>query len=107
MRGQKLSSGSVAQLPELNRTERVSVCLRPGERADLGTIADAWNVATSTAAWAILATYLAECRSQAVNLGPDGIGIAASIILLNHIGLDDRDVRPEFRGSKFQKGKAT
>ena len=77
-RGQEWKQGVAKLPPELRRSEVVRVSLRPGEMADLETLSRAWNVPPATAAWAVLASYISDCRSEALTLGEHTLAIAAS-----------------------------
>ena len=76
-RGPEWTQGVAKLPPELRRSEVVRVSCRPGEMVDLETISRAWGVPPSTAAWAIVASYISDCRSEALTLGEHTLGIAA------------------------------
>ena len=62
--------------PELRRSERLTVMVRPGDLADLVDLANGWGVPVSAAAWSILSDYLAELRREGHQA--DGLILAAS-----------------------------
>lgn len=72
--------------PELRRDSRVTLCVRSGQLADLNVLADAWGVTLGTAAWAIIATYLDECRSMPTELTPDLLSIRSACLMLSRLG---------------------
>ena len=47
-------SGRPPAPPELRRTEPVRKMLRPGQKADLEAVAEAWGVPVGTAGWALV-----------------------------------------------------
>ena len=80
--------GRVPLPPELVRNNGVRVHLQAGQYADLIAIAEGWGVPPATAAYAMVAQFLADCRGHHVHLGPLGLRIAASSIILKAQGLD-------------------
>jgi hypothetical protein len=46
------------------RTEKLDVRFLPGEMADIGAIAEAWDVGRTTVVWALIADYLARLRKR-------------------------------------------
>ena len=46
------------------RSSAMYVKMRPGERADLEDIAEAWGIKPASAAWAIIASFLAKARMR-------------------------------------------
>ena len=91
--GAQRGSRRVALTPELIRSCGVRVFLREGQYADLRTIAEGWGVPPATAAYAMVVTFLAECRRNPVDLGPVGVKIAASSLMLTAQGLDAHAAR--------------
>jgi hypothetical protein len=75
---------------ELVRSQSLRVQLRPGEHADLLTIAEGWSVPPATAAFAMVATFLADCRKNTLDLGSVGIKMAAASLLLTAQGLETK-----------------
>ena len=53
-------------LPEMERVCAVSAVLTIGQYADLRLIADRWGVGSATAAYAILADFIAEIRHESL-----------------------------------------
>jgi hypothetical protein len=71
---------------ELHRSEPVRLMLRPGEKADLEVVAEAWGVPVGTAGWAILSEVIAGWRGQYPELGAHGVAIAAASHALRRAG---------------------
>ena len=80
--GPKMGSGPPHLPPELRRSKGLRMTLRDEEFSDLQTISAAWNVPTSTVAWAIVHTELQKCRKRAPNLGDAGLAIAVAMRVL-------------------------
>lgn len=60
------------------RSKPVRMTLRPAEWDDLVAIAEAWGVAPATAAWAMCAGFMAECRGQRPELAELGLAVVAA-----------------------------
>ena len=83
--GPQVGSGRKPQpRREWVRSEGLRISFRPGEIADLRTIADAWGVPVATATWAIVHDQLSRWRRRASELGPIGLQIAAGDAVLEH-----------------------
>ena len=82
-----LGSGHPTGPVELVRSESVRVMVRPGEKADLDAVADAWGVPVGTAAWAILSEVIAGWRGIHPDLGREGVKIAAASHALRMRGI--------------------
>jgi len=81
--GAKLGSGrQPMRRRDWVRSEGLRVSFRPGEMADLQTIAKAWRVPVATATWAIVSERLAHWRRRSVELGEHGLAIAAAVAVL-------------------------
>lgn len=87
MSGPQRNSGRKPGDPLTTRTEPVRIMVRPGEREDLGTLAEAWGCPLSTAAWAILSTELARIRGTRVDLGPLDLQIRATARVLSRASI--------------------
>ena len=86
-------SGPVPGPPELVRTVAIQIRVTADERADLLTIAEGWGIPLATAAYVMIAVYLAECRQGTVNLGHVGVKIAATSRRLAALGKQPNDMR--------------
>ena len=89
MSGPVRGSGRRPGDPLTTRTEPVRLMLRPGEREDIETLAEAWGCPPATAAWCVLATELARLRGDRVDLGELGIAIRASFRALERAAPQD------------------
>ena len=85
--GVNIGSGRPTGPPELRRSESVRVMLRPGEKADLETVAEGWGVPPATAAWAIVSEQLAKWRHEQPELGAVGVARAAASHTLLKAGM--------------------
>lgn len=64
------------------RTRPIRTMFRPQEYANLRAIAEGWRVPLATAVWAIVSDQLSRYRKRAGDLGPDGLAIAAALVVL-------------------------
>jgi len=80
--GPKLGSGRVRGPAPGTRSVVQRTTFRPGEVADLETIAAGWGVPLATVIWAIVHERLAQWRRRAPELGPAGLAIAAAVTVL-------------------------
>lgn len=55
----------------LRRSERLVVTFTPGQLDDMRVISDAWDEPLATVAWVIIATWLAERRSEGLAGDPE------------------------------------
>lgn len=76
------NSGRIKMPPELVRSETIRLQVTPGDKADLEAIAEAWGVPLSTAAFAMVATELAEARGTSLSASIFPIEVMASVRLL-------------------------
>ena len=89
--GVHIGSGHPTGPVELLRSESVRTMLRPGEKADLDVVAEAWGVPPGTAAWVILSEVIAGWRGQRPDLGAHGVAIAAASHALQRAGIPQAD----------------
>ena len=80
-------SGRPGTPHELRRSEPVRLMLRPGEKADLDEVAEAWGVPVGTAGWVIVSEQLAKWRHEQPQLGAVGVARAAASHALLKAGI--------------------
>ena len=78
-----MTYGRVPIPAELRRSEVVRVMVTPGDKADLKSIAEAWGVPLSTAAFAMIATELASARGSSLSASIFPVEVMASVRLLS------------------------
>lgn len=69
-KGVDQGGGRAPGLPELKRDQRIYLMVSRGERADIRTIAEYWDVPLSTTAYGLLATELNRARGRAAVIVP-------------------------------------
>ena len=79
----EMTYGRVPIPAELRRSEVVRVMVTPGDKADLQSIAEAWGVPLSTAAFAMIATELASARGSSLSASIFPVEVMASVRLLS------------------------
>ncbi len=84
--GARLGSGRDRLPSDLVRSVQARLYLRPGQAADLADIAAGWGVPPATAAYAMVASFLSDCRRAPAELGKEGLQLRAACLLLKRMG---------------------
>lgn len=98
----EMTYGRIPIPDELRRSECVRVMITPGDKADLTSIAEAWGVPMSTAAFAMISTELATARGTSLSASIFPIEVMASVRVL----AAQRKVRNQRERFQMPEGEA-